>query len=344
VFAREVDSDETMKTALEGALLYKINGEKGEGPDLAKKYNVRGWPTFLAVNGDGEVTDRWVGYDGAEKWSATVDAAKADRRTITEKKAAYETEPTLALALALANDASTDFDFKTAVDYLKIARDMDADNAGTYTEQIIMSMAYGVRGGAFTFDQVDAEAQAALASGGATPEQVLQLALMMKGMSAQMGMPEKAVPYIEAAMKATEGTEDEDLLKGREYLAVDYALMVEKDVEKAYKLKLESMEEGWEEDSNALNNFAWWCFENDTHLEQALEWAIKGTEVAGSDGERANVLDTAAELCNALGNCDDAITKIKKAIELDPENAYFKDQLAKFEKAAQEKADAENKG
>ena len=165
----------------------------------------------------------------------------------------------------------------------------------------------------------------------------MQLALMMNGMAAQTGMPERGVPYLEAAMKASEGSEDEDIVKMRAYIAPDYALRVEKDAEKAFKLKLEGMDEGWQEDPNALNNMAWWCFENDVHLEEALAWAVKGVELAGSDGERANVLDTAAELCNALGNCDDAIAKIKKAIELDPENAYFKDQLAKFEKAAEEK-------
>lgn len=337
MFAREVDSDDTMKAALADAILYKVDCEKGEGPEVAKKYNVRAYPTFLAVNGDGEVTDGWVGYDGAEAWSETVEMAKADRRTIVEKKAAYAEEPTADLAVSLANEASTGFDFKTTVDYLKKARELDPDNAAKYSEDILMSMAYGVRGGDFTFDEVDTEAQAAIASGGASTDQVMQLAIMMTGMSAQMGTPERGIPYLEAGMKASEGSEDEDIVKMRAYLAPQYALMVEKDVEKAFKLKLEGMDEGWEEDPNALNNFAWWCFENDYNLEQALEWAVKGVELAGTDGERANVLDTAAELCNALGNCDDAIVKIKQAIELDPENEYFKDQLAKFEKAAEEK-------
>ena len=337
MFAREVNSDESMKNVLSDALLFKLDGEKGEGPEIAKKYGVRGWPTYIAVNGDGVVTDRWIGYEGPEMWVAKVTAAKADRRTIDEKKAAYEAEPTLALAKSLGNNATSSNDFTGAVNYYKAAREMDPAETGWYTEQILMSMMYGSRGGAFTFEEIDAEASAVLTNDQATPDQLIQLALMMNNMAGAMGIQEKAVPYIEAALKASEGTEDEKLMERRKHLEITYALEVENDKDKALKLRYETMPEGWKEDSNALNNFAWWCFENDVNLEEALELAIKGAELAESDGERANVLDTAAELCNALGNCDEAIAKMEQAIELDPERQYFKDQLAKFQKAAEEK-------
>jgi len=337
VFTREVNSDESIKNVLQSALLYKVDCEKGEGPEIAKKYNVRGYPTYIAVNGEGEVTDRWMGYEGGEKWAATVEGAMADRRTIVEKKAAYEAEPTLALAKALANDAATGYDFKGSVDYLKTAREMDQANADQYSEQILMNMMYGSRGGAFTLEEIDTEAMAVLESGEASPEQLVQLGLMMNNMAQAMGVPEKAVPYVEAALKASEGTEDEKLAERRIHLEITYALQVEKNPEKALKLRYQTLPEGWKEDSNQLNNFAWWCFENDVNLDEALDLAIKGAGLAETDGERANILDTAAELCNALGNCDEAVAKMKKAIELDPDKQYFKDQLVKFEKAAEEK-------
>lgn len=40
----------------------RIDAEKGEGVDLAKKYNVRGYPTTVFVNPEGEEIDRIVGY------------------------------------------------------------------------------------------------------------------------------------------------------------------------------------------------------------------------------------------------------------------------------------------
>lgn len=41
---------------------YKIDAEKGEGITLAKTYNVKGFPTYLFLNGNGEVVFRTLGY------------------------------------------------------------------------------------------------------------------------------------------------------------------------------------------------------------------------------------------------------------------------------------------
>lgn len=41
---------------------WKIDAEKGEGVDLAKKYNIKGYPTIVFVDPDGKEIDRIVGY------------------------------------------------------------------------------------------------------------------------------------------------------------------------------------------------------------------------------------------------------------------------------------------
>jgi thiol:disulfide interchange protein len=43
---------------------YKVNGEKGEGPDLAVIYQVRGYPTHLFVDAKGRVLERNLGGMG----------------------------------------------------------------------------------------------------------------------------------------------------------------------------------------------------------------------------------------------------------------------------------------
>jgi len=40
--------------------------EKGEGPRLAERYNVRAYPTFLLINSEGELVHRIVGFHNAE--------------------------------------------------------------------------------------------------------------------------------------------------------------------------------------------------------------------------------------------------------------------------------------
>ena len=43
----------------------KIDMEKGEGPELQKKYDVRGYPTLLFLDSNGEVVHRMIGADKA---------------------------------------------------------------------------------------------------------------------------------------------------------------------------------------------------------------------------------------------------------------------------------------
>jgi thioredoxin-related protein len=40
----------------------KIDMEKGEGIDIAKKYDVKVFPTYLFIDGNGELVHRTVGY------------------------------------------------------------------------------------------------------------------------------------------------------------------------------------------------------------------------------------------------------------------------------------------
>lgn len=53
----------------------KIDMEKGEGIALAKKYKVRAYPTFLFINGDGELVHRGVGGRPAEDFIALGESA-----------------------------------------------------------------------------------------------------------------------------------------------------------------------------------------------------------------------------------------------------------------------------
>ncbi len=47
---------------------YKADAERGEGVSLAQKYGVRGYPTALFINGDGQLIDSWVGFVTAPKF------------------------------------------------------------------------------------------------------------------------------------------------------------------------------------------------------------------------------------------------------------------------------------
>lgn len=52
-----------------------IDGEKGEGPELRRKYGVRGYPTLMFIDHEGNVVERTSGYRNPDqflKWGQQV--------------------------------------------------------------------------------------------------------------------------------------------------------------------------------------------------------------------------------------------------------------------------------
>lgn len=85
----------------------------------------------------------------------------------------------------------------------------------------------------------------------------------------------------------------------------------------------------WRDDVARLNSFAWWCFEHEVNLEEAEVLARRGVDL--SEGvERANVLDTLAEIVNARGRRNEARTLIDDALELNPDSDYLQSQKTRF--------------
>jgi tetratricopeptide (TPR) repeat protein len=307
-------------------ILLKNDCEKGEGVDLAKKYEVRVYPTFAMVDGDGAVTDRWAGYPGVEGFQEITDAALADRRTIDEKKKAFAAEPTLALAQSLGRYSESVFASEDAVRYYRTAMDMDPEHAAELRGKVFLAMYYGLRGGAFTPDDVLAEGQAIMAAGNVSSDQALTVA----GVVRRVADPEDYKPILRQALAATEGVEGEAAMSRRE-LEVDAALMIDGDPERALELKQTTLPEGWRDDPAQLNRYAWWCFENGVNLAEAQHLALRGVELAGSDGDKANILDTAAEIAFKRGRVEEAIELQTRAVALAPDRESLKQTLKKFE-------------
>jgi tetratricopeptide (TPR) repeat protein len=134
-----------------------------------------------------------------------------------------------------------------------------------------------------------------------------------------------------AALEATEGTQDPDMVKARRSLLLEKALHIDNDLETAVQLKKDSMPEGWKDSPGDLNSFAWWCFENKVNLEQAEKLARTAVEMSEPGQEKAMVLDTLAEICNELGNCGEAVALMQAALEEAPDNEYFQKQLERFQ-------------
>ena len=59
----------------------KMNMEKGEGPGLARKYRVRGYPSLLFLNADGSVAHTKLGAQDASSFLALGKRVMADQAT-----------------------------------------------------------------------------------------------------------------------------------------------------------------------------------------------------------------------------------------------------------------------
>lgn len=332
MFAREANSSDVIKAALADVIFLKVDCEKGEGPVVAEKYGVRGYPTYYAVNAAGEPVERWIGYDGPEAFAQAVAAARRDTRTLVQKREAFAAAPTADLALSLANDVATGYDWAGAVKYFRQARDLDPARADDFTRNIFTYMFYGADDGGFTFDEMKLEGDRVLAGNGTTDTDRVELSAMMLQLARKQERLAEGLPYLEAGLAAAAGLpEDSPAARTVRGLKVDHALLIEKDIAKAVGLRKAMLPENWEQEPRRLNQFAWWCWENDVNLEEAEALVLRAVELAEDAGDRANYLDTAAEIGLKRGNGEQAIARIKQAIELEPEREYFKEQLAKFE-------------
>ncbi|WP_238555043.1 thioredoxin family protein [Chryseobacterium sp. P1-3] len=68
----------------------KIDMEKGEGIALAKKYNVKAFPTYLFINGDGEAVHRTLGYVEEKDFIQFAKDAEDPNKRLTALKQKFE--------------------------------------------------------------------------------------------------------------------------------------------------------------------------------------------------------------------------------------------------------------
>lgn len=95
----------------------RFDMEKGEGQEIALKYSVRSYPSFLFLNGDGEVVMKSYGYMGEQDFIAIAKEANNPLLTNGNPKELFEkgeSDPAFLLHLMRQN-AQTDYDFAKRV-------------------------------------------------------------------------------------------------------------------------------------------------------------------------------------------------------------------------------------
>jgi thioredoxin-related protein len=332
-FARDATTQPALQQALSGVAYHAVDAEKGEGLPLAKEYTVKGYPTFVLMDATGASIDRWTGYLDSKDFIATFTDATADPTTVEAKRARLAQTPKAADAARLGRIEASAWQLPEAVQHYEQAMKLDPKGGALYAFPRFETYAQGFfKGEVFSAGDVDKAATTALAAAGVTPDQQIQIASIMSGVGTKSENPKIAVPYLKSAMAATADSKDPQIVEQRRELLVDHAMYVEENPTLAARYKREAMPEGWMEDPVKLNQYAWWCFENKTNLEEAETLARRGVELAKSGSQKAMVLDTAAEICNLRGSCKDAAELMEQALREDPKNEYYTKQLDRFRK------------
>ncbi len=285
----------------------KIDMEKGEGVGLARKYNVRAYPTLLFINADGQLVHRGVGYKDAEAFIQLGKEAQDPSKQIGalqrkfengERDPAFLKNYALAAANAMAPNAneiasaylSTQKDWTGETEMQLVFQAAD-DPADPYFQEIIKHReAYEAM---YNEQYVSGKLQRVIAL--SLDEEESEAAMMQKAESLfTKAYPDNPGPvYANFRMRYYQANRPELYPQA----AVDY------------------LKEYPSEDANELNAIAW-SFYEDVDDEAMLKEAVKWAESSVALNSTFYNNDTLAALYYKLGKKQKAKAAAEKAIKM----------------------------
>ena len=332
-FDDAVANDPRMQKALQGrVVLCVLNGTEGEPGTLGKAYSIYQRPSFVLTDAHGETMDRWSWFADVDTFRDSLDKALVEPMTVNERFARFRESPTERDAAKIAQIRHSESLFGEAISWYRRAQALNPESDTFYDAKVFDCYAYGTAFHIFDPSELAAQADVVFASKRSDDKDLMNVVYAMAKIFEKTGDATLYAPYLEAGFERTAGSTHEKVQKMRENAAADYALFVSHDEAKAVVLRKKALKEGWQQDANAINNFAWWCFKRRVNLDEAAQLARKGVSLAEAGTQKANIYDTLAEICNLDGDCKESVKLMKLAVAEDPGNEYFQRQLARFEK------------
>lgn len=280
----------------------KIDMEKGEGKTIAKTYQVRAYPTFLFVNGDGELVHKGIGYRPTDNFIALGEAASDPTTQLLGLEQQYNKgerggEFMTRYAAAL-QDGGMDV-AKVSDEYLGTLK--------SYDNEEVMSFIYETtskptqKGFAIMADNLDAYYQK---FGKDKVQQRMDYALKRMYFSSMEKMAEVYKQYF---------PEEADKMIAKH--KVEYYMYARSNEAPAkfFEAATAYFENYKSDDWNELNSIAWHIYENsndEVQLKKACVWAEESVKL---DANASN-MDTLAAVYFKLGKKKKAKKWAEKAI------------------------------
>lgn len=290
----------------------KIDMEKGEGIDLAKKFNVKVFPTYLFINGDGEEVHRTIGYVEEKDFiQFAMDAGDPNKRltALKQKFEKGEKDPEFLLNLAnltIYND--TDFSNKVIERYFAGKPELNRDNLGLLFQA--MKSTEGAPYRIFTERKADILKMLPEQQYASMDKNVKVNTVMSKAYNATTKKLDEAY-FLAETQKFMTKDEAENLLKR---VKASRALK-DKDFATYEKITIELNKDTSALSADQLNSLAWNFFENVT-TKSSLETAVKWAQESVNKNENYANTDTLANLYNKIGDKKNAKIWAQKSLEL----------------------------
>ncbi|WP_294241044.1 thioredoxin family protein [uncultured Chryseobacterium sp.] len=290
----------------------KIDMEKGEGIEIAKKYNVKAFPTYLFVDGNGELVHRTLGYvEEGDFIQFAKDAGDPSKRltALKQKFEEGEKDPEFLKNLAgLTMYSDPEFSGKVMERYFSSKTELDRNDI-----QMLLSVTQNSDSPTYKIFQ----SKKAEISNVITPEKydAIDKSIKISGLFKKSYNADTKSwndnYFLTEAQKFMSKEEAEKTLKK----ALANRALRNKDIATYEKLTLELNKDTSAMSSEELNALAWNFFENVANkasLEKAVAWAQESVK---KNENYANT-DTLANLYNKVGDKKNAKLWAEKSIEL----------------------------
>jgi tetratricopeptide (TPR) repeat protein len=324
--AREAESEPLVKIALNTVVNLAVNiASEGAAPLIAQYQPGASFPVFILTNAGGDVIHRWTGYTTADRFIADLNTGLSDLATIDERRARLERSPNFDDASRVATYFFSVGDFLTAIEYYRLMQDIypEAD----YSFQIFRATAEAVWNEQLPFDTLALAAAKLLLAADENLPRLADLAAIMRRVAQRTGHTDQIAPYIQAGAQATMSRKDQPGISLHRELLADYMLYVMRDTAEALSVKKKALGDGWEEDPARNFEFGKYCFDRGLNLEEAENYVRRATNQAREPGFKARHLKLLSEIVLARGRPDEAIALLREAIDLDPWNLYYQQEL-----------------
>jgi thioredoxin-related protein len=291
----------------------KMDMEKGEGLDLAKKYKIRAYPTYLFIDGNGELVHKSMGMMPAPDFiNVAQSAADPNKQFFTLKKKFDKGEREPAFVKNLLDAAVKSGENETASEVMNIFMDTQKDLGTKENMDLLIN----------STQKIDSKAYKYIANNRAAFEKKYEKELVEYRILFE--------PSNEIIKKFTDNNQNLDVEKAKTFLNLHISkeqseqMLILANIQLAQMMQdLPKLIKGFETyldkypsvNSNFLNNAAWTFYEQvneKERLEKAVKWSL--ASIKSQDNFMFN--DTAAALYFKLKNKANAKLHAEKAIKL----------------------------